>query len=408
MTAGRPSGGRLHRAAYYAGMSDPLATLAEARRLLDTGYPEQALAAVSDLTRSTDPEIAGAAWLITASARYRTDDEAGALEAWMAAAQTEGASSWLGWRSVAEQQVRDGDLNAAIESYKEADRRAPPDERPKIASRLAWLAKETGHDFTARRQFNRSRGAYATYTPSITWTLIGANVGVFAIGGILALLAGASLNEILFGGGRNPLIAYGAVSADAVAAGEWWRILTSAFLHLGLVHLALNMWALYLFGPLLEQLYGHVEYLVIYLLCAAGGSVLTILVAPDQAAVGASGAIFGLLGLAFAVSRRRHLALPRQTRAVLGQIGSLLVINLAFTFFVPGISITGHLGGLAVGLVLGWLLPPSPAFTTAGQWQAASGAVIEGTSMYLRLVVYLGVAALLVAGTWAVMSGTLA
>jgi membrane associated rhomboid family serine protease len=208
--------------------------------------------------------------------------------------------------------------------------------------------------------------------------------------------------------GGGPLLEAGFVRADEVAAGEWWRILTSAFLHLGILHLALNMWALYLFGPLLEQLYGHIEYLAIYLLCAAGGSVLTILVAPQQAAVGASGAIFGLLGLAFAVSRRRHLALPRQTRAVLGQIGGLLVINLAFTFFVPNISITGHLGGLAVGLVLGWLLPPSPAFTTAGQWQAASGAVIEGTSMYLRVAVYLGVAALLVAGTWVVMSGTLA
>jgi membrane associated rhomboid family serine protease len=163
------------------------------------------------------------------------------------------------------------------------------------------------------------------------------------------------------------------------------------------------MWALYLFGPLLEQLYGHIEYLAIYLLCAAGGSVLTILVAPDQAAVGASGAIFGLLGLAFAVSRRRHLALPRQTRAVLGQIGSLLVINLAFTFFFPGISITGHIGGLAVGLLLGWLLPPSPAFTLAGQWQAASGAVIQGTPIALRVAVYLGVALLLAVGTWVVM-----
>ena len=140
------------------------------------------------------------------------------------------------------------------------------------------------------------------------------------------------------------------------------------------------MWALYLFGPILEQLYGHVEYLAIYLLCAAGGSVLTILVAPDQAAVGASGAIFGLLGLAFAVSRRRHLALPHQTRMVLGQIGSLLVINLAFTFFVPGISITGHLGGLAVGRSSGWLLPPSPAFTMAGNWQASGGALMERTS----------------------------
>ena len=145
---------------------------------------------------------------------------------------------------------------------------------------------------------------------------------------------------------------------------------------------------------MLEQLVRPLRVPAIYLLCAAGGSVLTILVAPDQVAVGASGAIFGLLGLAFAVSRRRHLALPRQTRMVLGQIGSLLVINLAFTFFLPGISITGHLGGLAVGLVLGWLLPPSPAFTMAGNWQSAGGAVIEGTSIFLRVVVYLGMAAI--------------
>jgi membrane associated rhomboid family serine protease len=380
-------------------MSDPLAVLTEARRLLDTGYPEQALASVSELTGSRDPEIAGAAWMVAGTAKYRIDDEAGALQAWMAAAQSEGAASWLGWRSVAEQQVRDGDLNAAIEAYKEADRRAPPEERPAIASRLAWLAKETGHDSTARREFNRSRAEYATYTPIVSWALIGANVGVFAIDAFLGGLAGLGLMS----GGGGPLMDWGYVSADRVAAGEWWRILSSAFLHFGILHLVLNMWALYLFGPLLEQLYGHLEYLVIYLLCAAGGSVLTILVAPDQAAVGASGAIFGLLGLAFAVSRRRHLALPRQTRAVLGQIGSLLLINLAFTFFVPGISITGHLGGLAVGLVLGWLLPPSPAFTIAGQWQASSGAIIEGTSVYLRVVVYLGMAALLVVGTLYVM-----
>ena len=78
------------------------------------------------------------------------------------------------------------------------------------------------------------------------------------------------------------------------------------------------------------------------------------------------------------------------------------------TIAAPGISITGHLGGLAIGLILGWLIPPSPAFTTAGQWPAAGGAIIEGTSLYLRVAIYLGVAALLVAGTWVVMSGTLA
>jgi len=312
------------------------------------------------------------------------------MQAWRAAADTESAASWIGWRSVAEQQVRDGDLNAAIEAYREADRRAPPMERPAIASRLAWLAKETGHDFTARREFNRSRAAYATYAPFVTWVLIGANVGVFVLD---TVLGGGAL------GASGPLLEAGFVSGDAVAAGEWWRIMSSAFLHVNLLHILFNMWALYLFGPLLEQLYGRIEYLAIYLLCAAGGSVLTILAQPEQQAVGASGAIFGLLGLAFAVSRRRHLALPRQTRMVLGQIGSLLFINLAFTFFVPGISVTGHLGGLAVGLVLGWLLPPSPAFTLAGQWQVAGGAVIAGMPMLMRVAVYLGVAGLLVAGT---------
>jgi membrane associated rhomboid family serine protease len=366
-----------------------MAVLAEARRLLDSGDPEPALAAVEDMTRSGDPELAGAAWMLIGTGRYRMDDEAGAMQAWRAAADTESAASWIGWRSMAEQQVRDGDLNAAIEAYREADRRAPPMERPAIASRLAWLAKETGHDFTARREFNRSRGAYAIYAPFVTWVLIGATVGVFVLDSVLG-------SGVL--GGSGPLLEAGFVSGDAVAAGEWWRILTSAFLHVNLLHILFNMWALYLFGPLLEQLYGRIEYLAIYLLCAAGGSVLTILAAPEQQAVGASGAIFGLLGLAFAVSRRRHLALPRQTRMVLGQIGSLLFINLAFTFFVPGISVTGHLGGLAVGLVLGWLLPPSPAFTLAGQWQVAGGAAIAGMPMLMRVAVYLGVAGLLVAG----------
>lgn len=379
--------------------ADPMAVLAEARRLLDLGDPERATAMVEALTRSADPDVAGAAWMLIGTARYRTDDEPGAVQAWRAAAESEGAASWIGWRSVAEQQVRDGDLNGAMEAYREADRRAPPMERPAIASRLAWLAKETGHDFTARREFNRSRGAYATYAPYVTWLLIGANVGVFVLDAVLGGAAGVGLMQ-----GGGPLLEAGFVSADAVAAGEWWRILTSAFLHLGLLHILFNMWALYLFGPLLEQLYGRIEYLAIYLLCAAGGSVLTILAAPDQQAVGASGAIFGLLGLAFAVSRRRHLALPRQTRMILGQVGSLLFINLAFTFFIPGISITGHLGGLAVGLVLGWLLPPSPAFTLAGQWQIAGGAAIGSMPMLMRMGVYLGVAALLVAGTWVAMA----
>ena len=111
-------------------MSDPQADLAEARRLLDGGEPERAIHTVDELTRSPDPELAGAAWMITGTGKYRIDDEAGALHGVDGPPPRPRArSAWLGWRSVAEQQVRDGDLHAAIEAYKEADRRAPANER---------------------------------------------------------------------------------------------------------------------------------------------------------------------------------------------------------------------------------------------------------------------------------------
>src|SRR5919106_1178787 len=295
---------------------DPRQALAEGQRLLDTGDPEAATAVFEPLTRHPDAEIAGSAWLGIGTARYRVDDEPGALAAWQQAANTGARVAWLGWRSVAEQHVRDGNLTAAIDAYREADRRAPSEERGAIANRIAWLLKETGHDFAARRQFNRARGAYATYAAYVTWALVAANVAVFVVD--LVLAGFGSLDLMGFGG---PLVEAGAVYAPAVADGEWWRIITSAFLHLGLLHLAFNMYALWLVGPVMEQLYGHVEFALIYLLCAVGGSVLTILLQPESAAAGASGAIFGLFGLGFVVSRRRHLILGPQARAILSQVG---------------------------------------------------------------------------------------
>ena len=146
------------------------------------------------------------------------------------------------------------------------------------------------------------------------------------------------------------------INAVAVADGEWWRIFTSAFIHLGPIHLAFNMYVLL---PVRLARRAHVravEFAVIYLLCAAGGSVLTILVDPLQSAAGASGAIFGIVGLLFVVSRRHHAVLGREARTMVAGIGSYVVFLLIFTFLVPDISWTGHIGGLLVGAVLG-LLP---------------------------------------------------
>jgi membrane associated rhomboid family serine protease len=373
--------------------------LEEGRRLLDAGDPAAAERILAPLAAHPDPDLGGEALLLIGTARYRADDEPGAMAAWREAAARGGATAWLGWRSVAEQEVRDGNLDAAVAAYREADRRAPATERGAIANRIAWLLKETGHDFAARRQFNRARGAYATYTPFVTFGIIAICVALFAIDAVLT--GGEMLAGGMFGGSEAPLRDANLINAREVGDGEWWRIITSAFFHLGLVHLAFNMYVLYLYGQIVERMYGRVEYIAIYLLCAAGGSVLTILLDPGQYAAGASGAIFGLVGMLFVVSRRHHTALGREARMVVAGIGSYLVFLLLFTFLVPNISWTGHVGGLLVGAALGFLLPPTGVTTMASMWRAPSGeALANATPRGLRAAVYAGVAAILAVGSY--------
>jgi len=381
---------------------EPRLRLEEGRRLLDSGDPAAAINLLAPLTGHPDPNLASEAWLLIGTARYRVDDEAGALAAWQRAAESGGVDAWLGWKSVAEQHVRNGDIDAAIEAYREADRRAPGEERGPIANRLAWLLKETGHDFAARRQFNRARGPYGSYGAYVTWALIAINVIVYVI------------DEVISGGRGGPLTEGGLLYGPAIRDGEWWRLITYAFLHapfvgsFGILHIGFNMYALFLFGPIMEELYGHIEYLAIYLLCALGGAVLTILVAPNRAALGASGAIFGLFGLGFVVMRRYHLVLGPRARMILSQIGTLLVLNLFITFALPGISWTGHVGGLVVGGILGFLLPPAAGTTLAGIWRRPDGTSIqEGIPPALRLAAYATVAVALAGGAWLYTSGTI-
>jgi membrane associated rhomboid family serine protease len=126
---------------------------------------------------------------------------------------------------------------------------------------------------------------------------------------------------------------------------------------------------------------------------------MTILFVPDVPAAGASGAIFGLFGLAFVVSRRRHLLLGPQARAMLSQVGVLLLVNLVFTFAIPGISWTGHIGGLLVGGLIGLLLAPTNVPTLGGVWRAPDGRQVKSTTpAFVRAGAYLLVGAILAGG----------
>jgi membrane associated rhomboid family serine protease len=138
-----------------------------------------------------------------------------------------------------------------------------------------------------------------------------------------------------------------------LSQGEWWRLLTAAFLHGGILHLLFNMYALYLFGPQLEAAFGHVRFAALYVLSALGGSAVSYLFAnPVQPSLGASGAVFGILGATLVVSRR----LRYDVRGVTVLIG----INLALGFVIEGIDWRAHLGGLITGMAVAYAFAYAP------------------------------------------------
>jgi membrane associated rhomboid family serine protease len=137
-----------------------------------------------------------------------------------------------------------------------------------------------------------------------------------------------------------------------VADGEYYRLFTAMFMHFGALHLLMNMWALWVLGRTLEAMLGPLRFLALYLLCGLGGNVAAYLFQPGSLSAGASTAIFGLFAALFLALRRLRLS----TSAVL----PVIIINLIFTISVPGISIAGHLGGMATGAVVGAGLAYAP------------------------------------------------
>ncbi len=169
--------------------------------------------------------------------------------------------------------------------------------------------------------------------PVLTYALIALNVLMF---GLQTVSADLQSELVLF--------------SPAVADGDLYRLLTSAFLHYGVTHLLFNMWALYVVGPPLEASLGRLRFSALYVLSALGGSVLVYLLSSLGAATaGASGAIFGLFGATFVIGKRLNLDV--------GWVIGLIAINLVFTFVIPlissqNISWQGHIGGLVTGALV--------------------------------------------------------
>jgi membrane associated rhomboid family serine protease len=183
--------------------------------------------------------------------------------------------------------------------------------------------------------------------PYVTYTLIAINVAVWVVGFGLDLLVGRIDNPF---GQSYVAASVGALYGPLVARGAWWRLLTSGFLHSGLVHLAFNMVALVAFGPVLEREVGRLGFVAIYFTSLVAGSLGALLLSPGAVTLGASGAIFGVLG-AILVGQRMAGVNVRSSGIL-----ALIVINLVFTVATPGISIGGHVGGLAGGVIGGLLL----------------------------------------------------
>ena len=192
------------------------------------------------------------------------------------------------------------------------------------------------------RQPRTAFGGRVTTGAAVTWSLVGLNVLLYLVVWVRPSVA-TNLEMVGYAGdGRG--------GAIGVGAGQWYRLLTSAFVAptggtFGFADILFNMWALIVVGPQLERMLGGVRFLAIYLLSAIGGGVfLYYLVAPNQAALGASGAVFGLFGAWFVVSRKLRV----DSRGIIG----LIALNLFIGFVVHGIAWQDHIGGLITGALI--------------------------------------------------------
>lgn len=199
----------------------------------------------------------------------------------------------------------------------------------------------------------------------VTYALIIANISVFC------WMVLEDPSSLMSRGGITQTQYDLGLAKPFLANGEWYRLVTSGFLHFGILHIALNMLLLYQLGQLLEPALGRGRFALLYFAALLAGSFGAVLTAPFSLTGGASGAVFGLMGAAAVGLHRRGV------NVFSTGIGTTLLLNLVLTFSVSGISIGGHLGGVVAGSVCGWFMlapswKPVPTWVT---WVLPSGVI---------------------------------
>lgn len=230
----------------------------------------------------------------------------------------------------------------------EAPRPREEERRPAAGGRLS-----------PRERAEAARAALLSDSPPVvTIILIALNVAVFLAGMVLASRENV-LNEYLSGTTDAQRKTYdilgqiGAISGvDVYLRRQWWRLLTCCFVHIGLMHLGVNMYSLFVVGPLLERLWGKGYFLLLYLVAGFGGSCAMVWDSPVSVGAGASGALWGILAsMVTWIAFHRRLLPPDLTSAWVGQLVVVFALNIAITLGVPHISRGAHFGGGLVGLV---------------------------------------------------------
>jgi membrane associated rhomboid family serine protease len=184
-------------------------------------------------------------------------------------------------------------------------------------------------------------------SPVVTQALIAINVIVF----FAETATGSSLGGVGGSGAVGTLYQKGALFGPYISVlHQYYRLLTYGFLHDGILHIAFNMWFLFILGPMLETAIGRVNFVVVYFVSLLAGSFGALLLTPLDPTVGASGALFGILGALMVIAHYRGISIWQSGLAL------TLIINIVFSLTLAGISIGGHLGGFVGGAICGWLI----------------------------------------------------